>query len=280
MDKFRNTYRIESARLKGWNYGWDAFYFVTICTGERKCFFGEIDNVTMKYTAVGEIANQLWQEIPHQFDYAELDEYIVMPNHIHGIIRINKTKLKQKPNGNDLSAKGMGNGCDGDNCRDGTTGDGYDGDNCTDGATGDGRDAINRVSTVAQTADVPLINEPTTDVPLINETTDVPLINAPSTDIPIFHDNISNGPPTRNSITNKQGGITGNNNPMLYDNLSRIIRWYKGRVTFETRKILTGFSWQSRFHDRIIHNEEQLARVRQYIINNPQNWDNDKLKLK
>jgi hypothetical protein len=237
-----------------------------------------------------------------------LDEYIVMPNHIHGIIRINKTKLKQKPNGNDLSAKGMGNGCDGDNCRDGTTGDGYDGDNCTDGATGDGydgdnctdgatgdgydgdnctdgatgdgRDAINRVSTVAQTADVPLINEPTTDVPLINETTDVPLINAPSTDIPIFHDNISNGPPTRNSITNKQGGITGNNNPMLYDNLSRIIRWYKGRVTFETRKILTGFSWQSRFHDRIIHNEEQLARVRQYIINNPQNWDNDKLKLK
>jgi REP element-mobilizing transposase RayT len=71
------------------------------------------------------------------------------------------------------------------------------------------------------------------------------------------------------------GGITGNYNPMLHDNLSRIIRWYKGRVSFEVRKVTDGFSWQSRFHDRIIRNEEQLNRVRKYIINNPRNWNND-----
>jgi len=240
MDKFRNTYRIESARLKGWDYGWDAFYFVTICTGERKCFFGEISNGAMNYTPVGTIACQLWKEIPHQFDYAGLDEYIVMPNHIHGIIRINKNNFKQNTDRNDYYAGGAGDGRNRD--------------------TGDGRDAINRVSTVARTTDVPLINDPTTD-------------------IPIFHDNISNAPPTGNSITKNRGGITGNKNPMLHDNLSRIIRWYKGRVTFEARKILTEFTWQSRFHDRIIHNEDHLARARQYIINNPQNWDNDKLNI-
>ena len=279
MDKFRNTYRIESARLKGWDYGWDAFYFVTICTGERKCFFGEISNGAMNYTPVGTIACQLWKEIPHQFDYAGLDEYIVMPNHIHGIIRINKNNFKQNTDRNDLYAGGAGdgkdgdagNGCDNDIGRDGATGDGCDDGICRDGKdgdagdgrnrdTGDGRDAINRVSTVARTTDVPLINNPTTDVP-------------------IFHDNISNAPPTGNSITKNRGGITGNKNPMLHDNLSRIIRWYKGRVTFEARKILTEFTWQSRFHDRIIHNEDHLARARQYIINNPQNWDNDKLNI-
>lgn len=66
---------------------------------------------------------------------------------------------------------------------------------------------------------------------------------------------------------------------MLYDNLSRIICWYKGHATFEIRKILTDFTWQSWFHDRIIRNEDQLTRVRYYIINKPRNWDNDNLNM-
>jgi len=72
------------------------------------------------------------------------------------------------------------------------------------------------------------------------------------------------------------GGITENKNPMLHDNLSRVIRWYKGRVTFESRKTNAGFAWQSRFHDHIIRNEESFNEITEYIKFNPEKWENDK----
>jgi REP element-mobilizing transposase RayT len=75
----------------------------------------------------------------------------------------------------------------------------------------------------------------------------------------------------------KRGGITGNKNPMLHDNLSRILNWYKGRVTFESRKLHADFAWQSRFHDHIIRNDAEYRRIKNYIINNPKNWNDDLL---
>ncbi|MFA6787188.1 MAG: hypothetical protein WCR58_08210, partial [Bacteroidales bacterium] len=74
----------------------------------------------------------------------------------------------------------------------------------------------------------------------------------------------------------KSGGFAGNKNPMLHDNVSRIIRWYKGRCSFEIRKIQVNFAWQSRFHDHIIRNEVEYQHIANYIINNPNNWTNDK----
>jgi len=64
------------------------------------------------------------------------------------------------------------------------------------------------------------------------------------------------------TLSNKFGGITGKNNPMINNNLSRIIRWYKGRVTFETRQIYSGFAWQPRFFDHVIRNDESLNKIR------------------
>nr|WP_311196069.1 transposase [Antarcticibacterium sp. 1MA-6-2] len=64
---------------------------------------------------------------------------------------------------------------------------------------------------------------------------------------------------------------------MLNENLSKIIRWYKGRTTFEIRKIDPNFSWQSRFHDHIIRNDQSFHRISEYIKNNPSNWKEDKL---
>ncbi|HED08858.1 MAG TPA: hypothetical protein ENI57_12120 [Ignavibacteria bacterium] len=57
--------------------------------------------------------------------------------------------------------------------------------------------------------------------------------------------------------------------------VSKIIRWFKGRVTFEARKINPGFKWQSqsRHHDRIIRDEREFYFIQEYIINNPVNWD-------
>jgi putative transposase len=74
----------------------------------------------------------------------------------------------------------------------------------------------------------------------------------------------------------QRGGVTGLFNPMLSKNsLSKIIRWYKGRCTFEINQIYQGFGWQERFHDNIIRNEFALDQIRQYIINNPINWEGD-----
>jgi REP element-mobilizing transposase RayT len=76
--------------------------------------------------------------------------------------------------------------------------------------------------------------------------------------------------------TNLRGGITGNHNPMLHENLSRVLRWYKGKTTFECRKLSPNFGWQARFYDHIIRNEESFHRISQYICNNPLKWSEDR----
>lgn len=72
------------------------------------------------------------------------------------------------------------------------------------------------------------------------------------------------------------GGFAGNKNPMINDNISRVVRWYKGRCSFEIRKFHVDFAWQSRFHDHIIRNDAEYQRISEYIINNPKQWANDK----
>lgn len=101
-DKFQNKYRIPSARLQNWDYGSNAMYFVTICTAHREYYFGNIINVetpesgvstttpTMELSEIGEMAYRFWTEIPNHFPFVELGEFVVMPNHVHGIIIINK----------------------------------------------------------------------------------------------------------------------------------------------------------------------------------------------
>ena len=89
--KYRNKYRVESARLKNWDYAWNAPYFVTICTKNRECHFGEIIKGKMNLSEIGMIVDKYWKMIPEHFSFVMLDEYVIMPNHMHGIIIINKT---------------------------------------------------------------------------------------------------------------------------------------------------------------------------------------------
>ena len=69
-----------------------------------------------------------------------------------------------------------------------------------------------------------------------------------------------------------KSGITNNPMELKLNSLGRIIRWFKGCVTSEARKINPGFKWQSRFRDRIIRNEKEFYFIQEYIINNPVNW--------
>ncbi|MDZ7935614.1 MAG: transposase [Emticicia sp.] len=89
-DKFQNKYRIPSARHPNWDYGKDGAYFVTICTKNRQHFLGECANGRMKLSTVGAIVQGFWYEIPKHFPFVELGEFVVMPNHIHGILILDK----------------------------------------------------------------------------------------------------------------------------------------------------------------------------------------------
>ncbi len=89
-NKFKNKYRIKSTRLQNWDYGSNGMYFITICTQNREHFFGEIIDGKMQLTEIGKMAEKYWHEIPEHFPFVKLGEFVVMPNHMHGIIIIDK----------------------------------------------------------------------------------------------------------------------------------------------------------------------------------------------
>ena len=89
-EKFRDKNRKRSARLSTWDYSWNAAYFITICTKNREHFFGEIINKEIILSGMGELALKFWEEISEHFSFVYLDEFTVMPNHMHGIIVIDK----------------------------------------------------------------------------------------------------------------------------------------------------------------------------------------------
>lgn len=74
-----------SIRLKGYDYSQAGAYFVSICTQNRECVFGEIVAGKMVLNDAGRMVESVWGGLPVRFDHIELDEFIVMPNHIHGI---------------------------------------------------------------------------------------------------------------------------------------------------------------------------------------------------
>ncbi len=183
--KFKNKYRIPSSRLQNWDYGANGAYFITICTQNRENFFGEIAETQFIASELGMLAEKYWLEIPEHFPYVELGNFVIMPNHVHGILIIDKN-----------------------------------------------------ASVSAETETRLIASLPET----------------------IY----------------KTGGFAGDKTPMLHDNISRIIRWYKGRCSFEMKKIHVDFGWQPRFHDHIIRNEKSFETIQNYIENNPLNWNKDK----
>lgn len=75
-----------SIRLRGHDYTQAGEYYVTLCVKDRECLLGEILRDHVKLSRIGEIAKECWEEIPKHFPNAALDEYVIMPNHVHGII--------------------------------------------------------------------------------------------------------------------------------------------------------------------------------------------------
>jgi putative transposase len=100
-EKYKNKYRATSARLAGWDYGSHGLYFITICTKDRVPYFGEIETgqtqnketqsiASLRMTDIAKIAYDNWLQIPAFHPYVEVDAFVIMPDHIHGILFINK----------------------------------------------------------------------------------------------------------------------------------------------------------------------------------------------
>lgn len=88
-----------SIRLKGYDYKQVGVYFITICTHQKQCWFGEIRDSQMCLNQLGKIISQEWLRTPEIRPEIALDEWFVMPNHLHGIIILTKTDPSPIPVG-------------------------------------------------------------------------------------------------------------------------------------------------------------------------------------
>ena len=219
QNKFKNKYRISSARLQTWDYSNNGAYFITICTQNRHHFFGHIQNQEMQLSEIGKLAEQFWLEIPNHFPMVELGNFVVMPNHIHGILIMNHTETRfiASDNGNEKKNSRF--------------------------IASENNDGINNSRLIASDNDN--VNNNNNETRLIA------------------------------SLRVENGGFSGDKNPMLGNSISKIVRWYKGRSSFECRKINPNFAWQSRFHDHIIRNSKSFDNIQNYIEQNPLKWKED-----
>ncbi len=178
--KFQGKYRIESIRLPDYDYSANGWYFVTICTKDRIYHLGNgVVSGRVQLTPIGEIAQQYFIDIPKYSKHTYIDTYVIMPNHVHGIVVINKP---------------------------------------TD------------IATLPQ-----------------NVETDITQSEFMS------------------QISPKPGS------------LGTILRSYKSAVTRWCRRNQHEyFAWQERFYESIIRVDDSIDRIRQYIINNPAKWEQDK----
>lgn len=85
----RERHHRRSIRLRGYDYAQAGAYFVTLCTQDRACLFGDVVDGAMRLTDAGAIVDDVWRAIPDHFPGVRVDEYVIMPNHVHGVLVFN-----------------------------------------------------------------------------------------------------------------------------------------------------------------------------------------------
>ena len=83
MTLFKSKYRVESTRLRDWDYSNNSAYFVTICAHQMRCFFGKVVDSKIELSRIGKIVEKVWLRTGEVRNNVVLDEYIIMPNHLH-----------------------------------------------------------------------------------------------------------------------------------------------------------------------------------------------------
>ena len=90
-NRFTDRYKIKSSRFQNWNYSNPGYYFITICTYNKNNFFGKIIDEKMELSKMGEISKNCLINISKHFNNVFIDEYVIMPNHIHILIKLIKS---------------------------------------------------------------------------------------------------------------------------------------------------------------------------------------------
>jgi len=168
-------YHRRSIRLKCYDYSLPGGYFITITTYKKEKKFGEITQNRMILNSFGNIAESVWLELPKHFPNLQLDEFIVMPNHLHGIIMLSN----HLSNSEGILEK----------------------------------------------------NEPSHIVPTI-------------------------------------GNIIGSYK-------SRVVHYCLNYIKQNNSEVILGSLWQRNYYERVIRDYDELNRVREYIVQNPSQWDKD-----
>ena len=96
MDDSKKLHR-GSIRLRKYDYGQPGAYFVTICTHQRECLFGEVEEGGILLSAAGIATRSIWETLPQRYPHTSISVHTIMPNHFHGIIMIDVGAIHESP---------------------------------------------------------------------------------------------------------------------------------------------------------------------------------------
>ena len=266
MEKYQNKYRIQSHRKPNWDYSAEAMYFLTIVTQHRECILGTIVNHEMVLSDFGKIVEMEWFKSFEIRDELLLHTFVIMPNHLHGIVEIRE------------KWDGMDGGTDG-----GTTDVIAAVVDSTATAEAHGRVSLPMNSIIPPDSIIPSdsiippnssisMNSiiPPDSIILINPNDQISTNPADSMDTDLL--SIKRNPPIRlpKSISSFMAGFKSAVNTKIDDYIDE----HQLNIPKYNKK---NHFFQPNYHDHIIRNDREYGIIERYIVNNPMNWGKDKI---
>ena len=267
----------KSLRRPYWDYRKDGAYFITICTKNRVRYFGEVIEGKMELSSLGVIANTLWNEIPEHTRNCRLGAFVIMPDHVHGILILknnggdsqrsvvacndapNQTKIN-----NSISQINVNAAPNPTNINKSIS--------QTNGNAAPNPTNINNSISQINVNDAPNPTNINNSISQIN-VNDAPnrtkINNSISQDS--FDISIEKYHPSDFARFKKNLNVMSQISPKA-NSISAIIRSYKSAVTKKANELGYCFQWQSRFHDRLIRDKRAYWVISRYIENNPKKW--------
>ena len=262
-----------SIRLKNYDYAQAGAYFITLCTHNRQPFFGSIVRAglapaQMSLNEFGQIALEQWHHLPQRFGTLELDTFVVMPNHIHGILVINETTEPAPFMGNPAQIAQNGQPQNGQP---------------QNGQPQNGQPQNGQPQNGQPQNGQPQNGQPQNGQPQNGQ----PQNGQPQNGQP-QNGQPQNGQPQNGQPQNgqPQGLPLRNVNVLTPDirvTVGNIVGAYKSLVANECLKIYKtknetmGKLWQRNYYEHIIRNEKSYLKITQYILDNPLKWKLDSL---
>ncbi|MBK9421404.1 MAG: hypothetical protein IPN44_10195 [Flavobacteriales bacterium] len=259
-------------RMRGYDYAQEGAYYVTICTDARRHWFGHIAESVVHRSFIGELAQQCWDAIPEHMPHVDIGEFVVMPNHVHGIVIIRERMADAR------GVVGSRHGVPDNSARhgvpDGSSRHGVPGNSSRHGVPG------------IHPADAPdtTTNASNTDAMDAHDHTDRGIHSIPDdhgTEMRDDTDPVADAH-AQHTRARLDAPLRDQRKPLgiPHGALGQIVASYKSAVTriaYRNDALTRGTPvWQQNFWDHIIRNDAEHQRIANYIRNNPKNWKEDR----